>query len=115
MGRTALLINLSLAEADRIREEAENERRSISSYVLHRVMNTVEVEERFFSKNSVMKPLNDAVKARPRTTKLIRCSADEARRIRTAAARRHATISGYVLTSLRRAWTVTRRYRELHP
>jgi len=37
---------------------------------------------------------------------LIRCSAEEARRIRAAAKRRDTTMSGFVLSTLRRAWEV---------
>ncbi len=42
----------------------------------------------------------------PRTTMLIRCTTDEAARIRSAAKRRDTTISGFVLHTLRCSWVV---------
>lgn len=43
---------------------------------------------------------------KPRTTMLIRCSTEEAKRIRAAAQHRSTSISDFVIQTLRRAWKV---------
>jgi hypothetical protein len=43
--RTALLIRCTEEEAARIREGARRERRTVSAYVLHAVMNRMRVQE----------------------------------------------------------------------
>jgi uncharacterized protein (DUF1778 family) len=44
--RTALLIRCSKDEAERIRQAARNERRTVSAYVLQAVMNRLSVDKR---------------------------------------------------------------------
>jgi hypothetical protein len=44
--RTALLIRCSKDEAERIRQGARNERRTVSAYVLQAVMNRLSVDKR---------------------------------------------------------------------
>jgi uncharacterized protein (DUF1778 family) len=113
MARTALLIRCSAREAGRIREDAAAERRSVSAYVLTIVVRSLEVEEALSVRlrnglSSWNRNLSQTRVRRtePRTAILVRCSIDEAARIRAAAARREVTISGFVLHSLRRAWNV---------
>lgn len=113
MARTALLIRCSAREAGRVREDAAAERRSVSAYVLTIVVRSLEAEEALSARlrNSLhiwhRNPSQTRVRMPgPRTAILVRCSIDEATRIRAAAARREITISGFVLHSLRRAWNV---------
>lgn len=54
-GRTALLIRCSCEEADKIREMAKRERRTVSGYVLHAVMNRIALRERVLPR-LVIKP-----------------------------------------------------------
>jgi hypothetical protein len=110
--RTALLINCSTAEATTIRNRSELQRRSVSGYVLNIVMRAVSFEETLSNKIDNLRlpqlPLHRPARLTgPRTTLLLRCSLDEARRIRSAAKRRGSTISGFVLHSLRRSWNVS--------
>lgn len=44
--RTALLIRCSREEADKIREMAQRERRTVSGYVLHAVISRIAIQER---------------------------------------------------------------------
>ena len=112
MGRTALLIRCAVDQADRIRIEAEKERRTISAYVLGITARSIEVEDRLFSKMTAYSRLNEIISRRaliepgPRTAILVRCSSDEAERIRSAARRRDVPINAFVLQSLKRAWSV---------
>lgn len=110
--RTALLIYCSQEEFEKIHIMAELEHRTLSGYVLNIVMRAVTFEETIYAgvnvvrlmKWALMKPV--LLSPGPRTTMLLRCSSDEATRIRTAAKRRRASISGYVRLAVKRSWSV---------
>jgi uncharacterized protein (DUF1778 family) len=112
MSRTALLIRCSIEEANRIRLEAEKERRSVCGYVLNIVTRAVETEDRLFTKLTNYRSMNAVLSRRamiapgPRTAILVRCSVSEADRIRGAAKRREIPINAFVLQGLKRAWSV---------
>lgn len=109
--RTALLIRCAEQEAAIIREQARIERRTVSNYVLNIVIRALRFEESLFA-NSRFHDLRrradwHAIRAPgPRTAILVRCSAEEAARIRAGAQQRGATISGYVLRALTRSWKI---------
>jgi uncharacterized protein (DUF1778 family) len=111
MDRTALLIRCNTEEADRIRIEAEKQRRTISGYVLQITLRVVEIDDRLFAKLSAFRTTNQFLSRRalitpgPRTAILVRCSVTEAQRIREAARRRDLPINAFVLQSLKRAWS----------
>jgi hypothetical protein len=73
---------------------------------------SLRVEESLLAKLSHYQQLNRILSrkpipsAGPRTAVLLRCSTQEADRIRVAAQRRETSISGFVLHSLHRAWQV---------
>jgi uncharacterized protein (DUF1778 family) len=121
--RTALLINCSQEELRRMRDFAELEHRTLSGYVLNIVMRTVAFEENLFTslpgfqKSNAVLTWQATRPAGPRATMLLRCSTDEATRIRAAAKRRRATMSGFVLHALRRSWLVSKGFpaSEGHP
>jgi uncharacterized protein (DUF1778 family) len=112
MSRTALLIRCATTDAERIRTEAERERRTISSYVLGVAARAVELEDRLYAKMSMHSDFNRIVSRRghidpvSRTAILVRCEDVEAERIREAARRRNVPINSFVLQSLKRAWIV---------
>jgi hypothetical protein len=112
MKRTALLISCSQQELDEIRRCAEAEHRQISSYVLSVLMPMIAFEEELLTRYVHLRDLSltigHAPHLHPRNVMLLRCSADEARRIRGAVVRRNATISGYVLFALHRRWQLIR-------
>ena len=111
--RDAILIGCLKEDATQIRERAKLDRRNVSSYALSIVMRCVEFEERLFQKLSRFDELNRAIARRailrtgPKTTLMIRCSKEDAKRIRTAAGRRQMSISAFVRQCLRRSWSVS--------
>jgi uncharacterized protein (DUF1778 family) len=109
--RDALLISCSRDEASTIRKLAAAERRTISAYVLNIVMRKVEIEEGMLRRHHRL-TLQPSVRWRapgPRTTMILRCAHEEAKRIRTAARRRDMTITRFVLDALQVAWAVADR------
>jgi uncharacterized protein (DUF1778 family) len=115
--RAAILISCLKEEANQIRDRANQQRRSVSSYVLHTVMRSVEFEEKLaytlLAYQAAMKlapPRFTNLSRGPRTTVMLRCSQEESRRIRTAAARRGTTISAFIRSCLWRAWSVSDAY-----
>jgi hypothetical protein len=112
MPRTALLIRCNVEEAERIRIEAEKERRTISAYVLFITSRAMQVEDKLFSTLSRYSAMNQSLSRRAmiapgaRTAILVRCEVAEAERIRQCAQRREIAINAFVLQALRRAWSV---------
>ena len=111
MDRTALLIRCTVEEAARIRTEAQLQRRTISGYVLHVTSRAVDIEDRLFAKLNRFDGMNRVASRRiliqpgPRTAILVRCTTDEAGRVRSAALRRDIPINAFVLQALKRWWT----------
>jgi len=110
--RAALLISCSKEEDRTIHERASLEHRGISSYVLNILMRSVDFEEKLLATSPGVHSLRRVLTKipirpqSPRTTMLLRCSAEESDRIRRAATSRGTTISGFVLYSLRRSWNI---------
>ena len=110
MERTALLIRCSKEEAERVRIEAEKQRRTISGYVLQIMSRAIEIENRLLAKIDPYNAVNQVfsrkslIGAGPRTAILVRCSVLEAERTREAARRRDLPINAFVLQALRRSW-----------
>ena len=107
--RTALIISCSREQAATIHLRAELERRTVSGYVLRILMRWLDLEERLVSiQQPSRRPLTAYQPVRfpgPRTTMLLRCSKEEAHRIRVGAKRRGTTISWFVLHSLALSWS----------
>ena len=106
---TSLLINCSGNEAEQVRKRAVLQRRTVSGYVINIVMRAIEFSNGLVSslgKPAYFKlPQGKRVKGvAPRTTLRVYCAADESKRIRGAASQRKMTISGFVLSCLRRSW-----------
>src|SRR5215467_5348611 len=106
MARAQLLICCSQQEAALIREQAEIQQRTISTYVLRIVMRMVDLDEKLFSQHKRLIGLRPTPKPAPRTTMLVRCSAGEATRIRRSAKNRDSSISQFVLYAVHLAWSV---------
>jgi hypothetical protein len=112
MPRTALLIRCNVEEAERIRIEAEKERRTISAYVLLVTSRVIQVEDKLFATMNRYSAMNQSSSRRAmiapgaRTAILVRCEVAEAERIRQCAQRREIAINAFVLQALRRAWSV---------
>ena len=116
--RTALLIRCKPEDAAQIHHYAAMERRPVSGYVLNVLDRILKVEDALWQKLgrmhfqalNRMPPRSRARRGAttPKTTILIRCSREEARRIRTAAERRETTISAFVTASLQRFWDLAK-------
>jgi uncharacterized protein (DUF1778 family) len=121
MARTALLIRCTIEEADRIRIEADKQRRTISAYVLFIMARAIQLEDRLFSTLNRYSAMNQVLSRRaliapgPRTAILVRCETSEADRIREAARRRGIAINAFVLQALRRSWNVQMAPPPVHP
>jgi len=115
--RAAILISCRKEEAEKIRELAALDHRSVSSYLLKILMPWVDFEDRLFVELTRYRQLERKVWFRrfalpkgPRTTIFLRCSREESQRIRNAAERRGTSISAFIRECLRRSWTA----REAH-
>src|SRR5215831_1176355 len=106
--RTALIISCSREQAPTIHQRADLERRTVSGYVLHILMRWLNLEEKVACAKAG-RPLTPFQPVQPppsnRTTMLIRCSKEEAQRIRAGAKRRSTTISHFVLHALAVSWS----------
>src|SRR5262245_57617303 len=101
MSRTAFLISCSEGEAARIRTRAQYDFRGISAYVLNIVLRAVERDEKLLGQFHKLSPLPTLIRVPGRRTAvLLRCSDEQASRIRIAARRRSTTISGFILNCL---------------
>src|SRR5262245_58213535 len=108
--RTSLLIRLSHDDAARIRAEASSVYRSLSGYLLFVVERSIWIEQKvahgastpMFSKQarSLVGPQNKKL----HTAVHLRCTVEQAARIREYAARRQLSISDFVVFSLLRLW-----------
>jgi hypothetical protein len=109
MTRTALLVRCYAGEADRIRIEAQRERRTISSYVLNIVVQAVAADDRLFQldhyRATALLSRNSTIVPGQRTAILVRCSGIEAERIREAARRRQMRINVFILRALKNTWS----------
>jgi uncharacterized protein (DUF1778 family) len=106
----SLLLSCSRREAEQVRKKAALQRRTVSGYVINIVMRSVEFSDGLVSSLGKLPPFfkldrgKQAKGVAPRTTLHIYCTAEESKRIRGAASRRDMTISGFVLSCLRRSW-----------
>ena len=115
MSRTSLLIRLSHEDAVRIRKEASSEYRSVSGYLLYVLTRSFWIEEKVVGgvSKSFLCQQARAIMG-PQTKKLhtaihLRCTVEQAARIREYAARRQLSIGDFVVFSLRRLWIAAAR------
>lgn len=115
MPRTSLLIRLSREDAARIREEASSEYRSLSGYLLYVLERSIRIEDKVVGRvrESFLSQQARAMMG-PQYKKLhtavhLRCTVEQAARIREYAARRQLSISDFVVFSLRRFWVAVER------
>jgi len=108
--RTSLLIRLSHEDAARIHQEAASEHRSLSGYLLNVVVRSFVIEQRVsHGASAPMLSMQARAALGPQFKKLhssvhLRCTVEEAERIRAYSARRQLSISDFVVFSLRRLW-----------
>lgn len=113
--RASLIVRCSREDATRLRTGASSEHRSLSGYVIRILEHSIAIEDKFI-------PLSDQrfleAQARSvlgtghsqaRTAVHLRCTADDAEKIRRCAARRRLSISDFVVFSVRRKWNALER------
>lgn len=108
---SSLIIRCSHEDAARIRNHASSEHRSLSGYLLHVLERSLWIEDRLtrgLTKSLLLAQAGSIKSARRkkkiRTALHLRCTAEQAEKIREYAARRHLSISDFVVFSLRRSW-----------
>lgn len=122
-----LLIRCAQSEAKKIKDRARRERRSVNAHVLNILARALSFEatyglahlisgtDRFKKASRYTRPMG------PRAVLFLRCTEDEAERIRKAAAMRQMPLNEYVLTRLARSYDAQARLRSeqslqgLHP
>lgn len=109
--RTSILIRCSPEEADIVHSEAAMQHRTVSGYLLYALERSLWIEEKFFGFTRRKRPVPTP---RPvsSTAVHLRCTTEEADRIRQAARRRLMSISGFILFSLHRHWDAANRVRQ---
>jgi hypothetical protein len=108
--RTAVIISCTQGDAAFTRERARSRRQTISGYILDVVMRLIVIDDRLFATYARLAPStwrHPAPAPGPKTTLLIRCSQEEANRIRLAAKRRDSTVSAFVRHALHLSWKAT--------
>src|SRR5215510_14978411 len=113
--RTSLLIRLSYEDAVRIRKEAASEHRSLSGYLLNVLERSCFIEQKVaHGASTPMLSMQARATLGSQSKKLhtavhLRCTVEEAERIRAYAAGRQLSISDFVVFSLRRLWIAVAR------
>jgi uncharacterized protein (DUF1778 family) len=110
MARTSLLIRLSPQDAARIREGASSEYRSVSGYLLYALDRSFRIEE-VVVRDAIGPLISEQARAiigpqykKTHTAIHLRCTVEQAAKIRKYAAKRQLSISDFVIFSLRRLW-----------
>jgi uncharacterized protein (DUF1778 family) len=114
--RTAIIISCSVDEAGTIRSQAALQHRTISGYLLNILLRSLVFEEQMLVRLKRLPPLSSRYLIRdagPRTTVLLRCSTQEAKRIRAAAKMRGVAVNTFVLYFLRHSWKVAHEFPNL--
>lgn len=115
--RTALLIRCSREEANMVRSQASAERRTISGCTLNILERSLWMETHYahgITQPFLEKQARDfrlAHRIQHRAAILLRCSTEEADRIRSAAWNRGMSISEFVAFSLWRHWEAVKKVR----
>ena len=113
--RTSLLIRLSHQDAARIHKDASSEHRSLSGYLLNVLERSFVIEQKLAHGASAPMLSRQARATLGQQSKKLhtavhlRCTVEEAARIREYAGRRQLSISDFVVFSLRRLWTAVAR------
>ena len=109
--RTSLLVRCSRDEAQKIHVEAMAQHRNVSGYLLFVLERSLWIEDGFVTGTLFVKQTPVLGAAENRTAIHLRCSTEEATRIRAAAKKRLLSISNFVLFSLQRHWKAVEKVR----
>jgi uncharacterized protein (DUF1778 family) len=112
--RTSLLLRCSPEHAARIRHNAALEHRSVAGYLLFILERNLTIEEKYhdgYTPLMVRQAKESRAVKEDRTAIHLRCTVEQANRIRRAAARRQLSISKFIVFALQRSWRAFERVR----
>lgn len=109
--RTSLLIRCSIEDAQMIRTEAATQHRNVNGYLLYVLERSMWIEQRFLAGYSGAVQTPAIPRSVSRKAIHLRCTIDEADRIRNAAQTRFLSISNFVVFSLHRHWRAAEKVR----
>ena len=115
--RSAFLVRCTVEDASKARSAARSEDRTVSGYVLHILRATWPLQDKLRDDSMYLQDLNlsdvrtadSRMNSGPQSQQsalLVRCSTDEAKRVRLSARGRGLTLSAYVVSALRRHWRI---------
>lgn len=113
--RTSLLIRCSRQDAQTVHAEASAQHRSVSGYLLYVLERSIWVDEKALRGLPYAIQITVPPPAEGRIAIHLRCTAEEAGRIRASAKRRLASISNFVVFSLHRHWKSVEKVRNSSP
>jgi uncharacterized protein (DUF1778 family) len=114
-GRTSLILRCSQEHADKIRQRAAIEHRHVAGYILRLLEGNLRIEETYddrFTLAMVRETLEERTRTANQTAIHVRCTTEQAARIRKAAARRELSISKFIMFALERSWRAVERVRQ---
>jgi uncharacterized protein (DUF1778 family) len=111
--RTSLLLRCSPEEAAKVRHHAALEHRSVAGYLLFVLERNLAIEEKYSDAYTplMVQQSQEETTREDRTAIHLRCSVEQANRIRKAAARRQLSISKFIVFALQRSWRAFDRVR----
>lgn len=109
--RASVIVRCSQEDAARIRKEASSEHRSLSGYLLHVLELSFHIEDKVpaFALARQSRGIKIYADKSLRTAVHLRCTSEQAARIRKYAASRGLSLSDFVVFSLRRLWEASDR------
>jgi uncharacterized protein (DUF1778 family) len=116
--RTSLLLRCSPEEAAKVRHHAALEHRSVAGYLLFVLERNLAIEEKYsdaYTPLMIQQSQEEPTGREDRTAIHLRCSVEQANRIRKAAARRQLSISKFIVFALQRSWRAFERVQRDRP
>jgi uncharacterized protein (DUF1778 family) len=118
-GRTSLLLRCSPEHAAKVRHHAALEHRSVAGYLLFILERNLEIDEKYHDGYTPLMVTQARAERNgekeERTGIHLRCSVEQANRIRKAAARRQLSISKFIVFALQRSWRALERAQRERP
>ena len=105
--RASIIFRCSPEQAAKVRHLAATNRRTVAGYLLSVLDRNLTLEERYhegYTPYMAAQSREFRAPFGPRTAIHLRCSSEEANRIRRAATRRQMSISRFIIFSLERSW-----------
>ena len=102
--RASIIVRCFPEQAAKIRYCAGSERRTVAAYMLSVLERNITIDEKFHGYKPAMEARRKISSLEKRTAIHLRCSSEEANRIRGAAAAINMSLSRFVVFVLERSW-----------